>query len=127
MRGNVFNSNGYWGGNHAELVHSGKDFFERLVWMIDNAQSVIHFQSYILDNDETGKRVTNALKVAAQRGVQVFLVLDAWGSRGLDDDFIESLKEGGINFRWFGKLVTKHGLHIGRRMHHKIVVCDSHR
>jgi len=44
--------------------------------------------------------------------VQVFLVLDAWGSRGLDDDFIESLKEGGINFRWFGKLVTKHGLHI---------------
>jgi cardiolipin synthase len=52
-------------------------------------------------------------------------MLDAWGSRPLDDEFIQSLKDSGINFRWFGRLVNKHGLHIGRRMHHKIVVCDS--
>src|SRR5829696_7481522 len=126
MRGNVFNPHGYLSGNHAQLVHSGKDFFETLVRIIDAATSVIHFQSYILDNDETGKPVIEALQNAARRGVKVFLMLDAWGSRTLDDTFIESLKESGINFRWFGKLVTKHGLHIGRRMHHKIVVCDSH-
>lgn len=126
MRGNVFNSTSYLSGNRAHLVHSGKDFFETLIRMIDAATSVIHFQNYILDNDETGRRVISALKQAAQRGVKVFLMLDAWGSRALDDEFIQSVKDSGINFRWFGKLVTSHGIHIGRRMHHKIVVCDSH-
>jgi cardiolipin synthase len=126
MRGNIFNPNSYLGGNHARLVHSGNEFFETLVQMIDAATSVVHFQNYIMDDDETGRMVCDALKRAANRGVKVFLMLDAWGSRGLDDTFIDSLKESGIHFRWFGKLVTKHGLHIGRRMHHKIVVCDSH-
>lgn len=126
MRGNVFNPHSYLGGNHTRLVHSGNEFFETLVRMIDAATSVIQFQNYILDDDETGKQVSEALKRAAQRGVKVFLMLDAWGSRGLDDTFIVSLKESGIHFRWFGKLVTRHGFHIGRRMHHKIVVCDSH-
>src|SRR5258706_2431034 len=126
MRGNVFNPNGYLSGNHARLIHSGNDFFETLVRMIDAATSVIHFQNYIFDDDETGRRISNALKHAARRGVKVFLMLDAWGARPLDDDFIQSLKDSGVNFRWFGKLVTSHGFHIGRRMHHKIVVCDSH-
>jgi cardiolipin synthase len=126
MRGNIFNPHSYLSGNHVKLVHSGNNFFETLVRMIDAAESVIHFQNYIMDDDATGKQVGDALKRAAQRGVNVFLMLDAWGSRGLDDTLIESLKESGINFRWFGKLVTRHGLHIGRRMHHKIVVCDSH-
>ncbi|MBK5285330.1 MAG: hypothetical protein JJE25_07985, partial [Bacteroidia bacterium] len=36
------------------------------------------------------------------------------------------LQDSGINYRWFGKLITPRGFHIGRRMHHKIVVCDSH-
>lgn len=127
MRGTVFNPNGYLSGNRAHLVHGGKDFFDTLIKMIDAATSVIHFQSYILDNDETGRRVCHALKHAAGRGVKVFFMLDAWGSRALEDDFIQSLKNSGINFRWFGKLVTSHGFHIGRRMHHKIVVCDSHK
>jgi len=126
MRGNVFNPHSYLGGNHARLVHSGHEFFEALVQMIDAAVSVIQFQNYIMDDDETGRMISDALKRAAQRGVKVFLMLDAWGSKGLEDSFVDSLKKSGIHFRWFGKLVTKHGLHIGRRMHHKIVVCDSH-
>ena len=68
----------------------------------------------------------NALKRAAQRGVKVYMMLDAWGSRGLNQEFIDSLAASGITFRWFGRLVTKRGFHIGRRMHHKIIVCDSH-
>ena len=125
MRGNIFNPQGYLSGNHARLVHSGTDFFDTLVSIIDDATDVIHFHSYILDDDETGRRVIRALKHAANRGVKVFLMLDAWGSRQLDDRFINSLKESGVYFRWFGKLVTSRGFHISRRMHHKIVVCDS--
>lgn len=122
----IFSPKSYTGGNSAELIRGGKDFFRKLIEVIDAAQSTIHFQNYILDDDETGRSVCDSLKRAAQRGVKVFFMLDAWGSRALSDEYIFSLKESGINFRWFGRLVTKRGFHIGRRMHHKIVVCDSH-
>ncbi|HLG35780.1 MAG TPA: phospholipase D-like domain-containing protein [Bacteroidia bacterium] len=121
----IFSPKSYTGGNTAELIRGGKDFFRKLIEVIDAAQSTIHFQNYILDDDETGRSVCDALKRAAQRGVKVFLMLDAWGSRSLSEEFISSLVESGIVFRWFGKMITKRGFHIGRRMHHKIVVCDS--
>jgi cardiolipin synthase A/B len=124
--GKIFNPKSYTGGNTAELYRGGKDLFLKLTAMIDAAKETIHFQSYILDDDETGRTVCDALKRAAQRGVKVFMILDAWGSRTLSDEFINSLAESGITFRWFGKLITKRGFHIGRRMHHKIVVCDSY-
>jgi cardiolipin synthase len=122
----IFDLKSYTGGNTATLLRGNKYFFGKLVEMVDAAKSIIHFQCYILDDDETGRMVAGALKRAAQRGVKVFLMLDAWGSRSLDEKFIASLTESGIKFRWFGKLITKRGFHLGRRMHHKIIVCDSH-
>jgi len=122
----IFSPKSYTGGNTAELIRGGKDFFSKLREMIDSAHSTIHIQNYILDDDETGRSICNVLKRASQRGVNVFMMLDAWGSRALSDEFIGSLKDSGINFRWFGKLITKRGFHIGRRLHHKIIVCDSH-
>jgi cardiolipin synthase A/B len=121
----IFSPKSYTGGNKAELCRGGNALFLKLTAMIDAAQETIHFQSYILDDDETGRMICDALKRAAQRGVKVYLMLDAWGSRALSDEFISSLTESGITFRWFGKLITKKGFHIGRRMHHKIIVCDS--
>ena len=124
--GKIFSPKSYTGGNTAELIPGGKYFFGKLTDVIDSAQSTIHFQNYILDDDETGRKVCDALGRAAQRGVKVFLMLDAWGSRALSSEFVEALKESGVTFRWFGKLITRRGFHIGRRMHHKIVVCDSY-
>src|SRR5258706_16344611 len=101
MRGNVFNPNGYLSGNHARLINSGNDFFETLVRMIDAATSVIHFKNYIFDDDETGRRISNALNDAALRGVKVFLMLYAVGDRPLDDYVIQSLRTSGANCRDF--------------------------
>jgi cardiolipin synthase len=124
--GNIFNPKSYTGGSTALLLRGNKDFFDKLVAMIDAAKITVHLQCYILDDDETGRSVAAALRRAAQRGVKVFLMLDAWGSRALTEKFIDLLTASGVEFRWFGKLITKRGFHLGRRMHHKIIVCDSH-
>ncbi len=47
--------NGTDNGEYVELVHSGEDYFLRLKEIINKAKKEIHLQTYIFENDETGK------------------------------------------------------------------------
>lgn len=107
------------------LVHSGKDFFDRLENIINEAHTEIHFQTYIFDNDATGNRIVAALKKAVARKVRVYLLLDGLGSRALSDVFIKDLTSSGIQFRFFSPLLSSNSFYFGRRLHHKIVVADA--
>lgn len=62
---------GYKGGHYVELLRGGEPFFSAVEKIIDEAKHFIHFQTYILDEDETGIRIANALIRAAKRGVQI--------------------------------------------------------
>jgi len=108
-----------------QLIRGGRLYFELLEKLIDEAQKTIHLQIYIYDGDETGMQVTQALIRAAQRGVNVFLVLDGYASRLLNSSIIDSLKKVGVHFRWFEPLFKSRKFYVGRRMHHKIFVADG--
>ena len=84
-----------------ELVHSGEDFFSRLVGIISKAQTEIHLQTYIFDNDATGKMIVDALKEAASRHVKIYVLLDGYGSNSLPNAFINDLTQQGINIRFY--------------------------
>ena len=111
--------------NNLELVHSGDDYFKRLLNIVSNAQTEIHLQTYIFDEDETGLEVAKALIKAAKRNVKVYILFDAYGSSKLSNSFIENLKLQNINIRFFSPLFSKNNFYIGRRLHHKIVVADG--
>ena len=113
------------GTKYIELVHSGEDYFLRLKELIDKAEKEIHLQTYIFENDETGNLIANSLKVAAQRKVKVYVLLDAYGSAALPDSFTEDLVQHGILLRFFSPLFSLNNFYIGRRMHHKLVVVDG--
>src|SRR4029077_14448258 len=85
----------------------------------------IQLQVYIYDNDETGKKITEALKTAAKRNVQVFLLVDGFASQHLSRGFIRELKDAGIHFRFFEPLFRSRHSYFGRRLHHKVVVVDN--
>lgn len=108
-----------------ELVHSGEDYFLRLHSIILNAQSEIHLQTYIFDNDSTGIEIVDALKEAASRNVKVYVLLDAYGSSSLPRQFIKDLILHGINIRFFSPFFSLNNFYLGRRLHHKIVVVDE--
>jgi cardiolipin synthase len=57
----------YKGGHYIELLKSGESFFIAVEKIIDEAKHFIHFQTYIIDEDETGVRIFNALIRAANR------------------------------------------------------------
>jgi len=50
--------------------------------MIDNAKSTVHLQTYIYENDATGRLVADALMRAAA-GNEVFVLLDGYASQDL--------------------------------------------
>jgi cardiolipin synthase len=112
--------------NSVEWVQSGRNYFGRLVELIDSAKHEIHLQTYIFASDETGKEIANSLMRAAVRKVSVFLLVDAYGSQTLSSDLISRMKESGINFRKYGVLYSRGRFHIGRRLHQKVTVIDGH-
>jgi cardiolipin synthase len=117
----------YFEHNRVQLVRGGRDYFNLLDQLIRDAQSSIFFQTYIFDEDETGIPVTNALKEAAIRGVNVFLLLDGYASQNLSKEFIKDITDSGIRFRWFEPLLKSKNFYFGRRLHHKVVVVDSYK
>jgi cardiolipin synthase len=110
---------------YIELVHSGEDYFLRMKNIIENAQEEIHLQTYIFENDETGRSVAASLIKAANRHVKVYLLLDAYGSANLPDIFTQDLIQHGISFRFYSPLFSVNNFYVGRRMHHKILVADG--
>lgn len=112
--------------NKAELIRGGRGYFDLLKKLINEAQHLIHFQFYIFEPDTTGKEISRALMAAAQRGVKVYILLDAYGSQKLSGNFIKRWIDSGIHFRWFQPFFKSRKFYLGRRLHHKVVVIDSY-
>ena len=119
------NTDTYTQHNQVKLIRSGKQYFDKLLQLIDEAKSIIHIQSYIFDDDETGQMVANALKNATKRKVDVYLMADGYASQVMSQSFIDDLRVAGIHFRFFEPLFKSKYFYFGRRMHHKIAVFDS--
>lgn len=104
-----------------ELVFSGEDYFSRLQRIINEAESEIHLQTYIFENDTSGMKIAECLKAAAMRKVNVYVLLDGYGSYSLPGDLTNNLIHHGVNLRFFSANIFL----IGRRLHHKLVVVDG--
>jgi cardiolipin synthase A/B len=115
----------YTSRNRISLVHSGEDYFSLLLKLIDRASLAIHLQTYIYENDNTGRKVAEALKSAAKRGVSVYLHVDGYASQKLRGEFRHDLEKAGVHFKFFEPLLKSRHFYFGRRLHQKVVVVDG--
>ena len=115
----------YKGGHYVELLRGGEPFFTAIEKIIDQAKHFIHFQTYILDEDETGIRIADALIRAAKRGVRTYLLLDAYGTKYLSKEFMDSIENSGILFRFFSPTFITRGFQLSLRLHSKVVMVDG--
>ena len=111
--------------SHVELVKSGDDFFERAYHIISQSRRNIYIQTYILADDSTGLETIEHLAKAVKNGVEVYLLVDAFGSHELKSATIKTIEEAGIHFRTYSPLYSGHRIRFGRRLHHKILVSDE--
>ena len=121
----IINNDSFSVPKNLELVHSGEDYFARLEAIIRQAQFQIHMQMYLFENDTTGKRIVTALKEAALRKVEIYVLLDGLGSLSFPAEVIKELKYSGVNIRFFAPLFSTYTFYLGRRLHRKVIVADA--
>jgi cardiolipin synthase len=111
--------------NQLELLQSGNSFFEKLSELIKNATSEIHFQMYIFEPDETGKIIADLLIKGAKRGVKIYVVLDAYGSKNFNKIWQKNFTDIGIEIYFYSPIKFGNYLNMGMRLHHKIICVDG--
>ena len=117
--------NKYTSGHSVKLLRSGKSYFSACEEAIDAAKRFIHFQTYIVDDDDTGRRFVGALKRAAKRGVKVYFLLDAYGGRSFPPKLEKELDEAGVLFRKFSPTLISKDFQFSLRLHHKVLLVDG--
>jgi cardiolipin synthase len=113
-------------GNQINLLHNGDDYFPAIEAAIDRAAHEIYLETYIYENDTTGRRIADALKRAAMRGVNVYVLIDGYGSKDLPQSMLNYLRAGSVKALIFRPKIspwTFRRIRL-RRMHRKIVVVD---
>jgi cardiolipin synthase A/B len=115
----------YRSGHSVELLSSGKPYFAACEKAIEAAKNFIHFQTYIVDDDETGRRFLDALKKAALRGVRVYFLLDAYGGKSFPEHLEKEIEQAGVLFRRFSPGLISRDFQMSLRLHHKVLLIDG--
>lgn len=113
-------------GNAATIMRDGVKVFDALEQAFAQATHHIHLIYYIWEIDYTGRRLRDALVAAAQRGVEVRLLVDDVGSRQATRRFFAPLlAAGGQVARFMPVNVLSRRLNLNNRNHRKLVVVDG--
>ncbi len=111
-------------GNRVEVVRNGATL-EAMVNAISSATRTIDLSSYIYWPGPLAERFTEALIDRARSGVEVNVILDAYGSAKLDGDHMKRLQRGGVHLAVF-RPMRWWSLHkLNNRMHRRILVVDG--
>ena len=108
-------------GNRLELIESGEERLVTLLELIGGAQQSIRMLMYMFNPDRVGRQVRDALVAAAERGVEVRLLVDGFGSSA-PPDFFAPIDEAGGEHCLFN---PSYGRSYLMRDHQKLVVIDS--
>ena len=110
-------------GQHLKLYPGGKDRRRALIELADCAQESLKVVFYIFAEDEVSTEFRDALVRAAERGVDVTLIIDRFGAEA-SDEFLKPLSDAGGTHCCFSPKRTQRYL---IRNHQKMVIADDRR
>ena len=103
-------------------MRTGDEMFPAMLAAIDAACHSVCLEIYIFSDSDIGRRFRDALTRAAQRGVRVRVLVDAFGSLALPGDFWSPLRAAGGEARLFNPIALNR---FGIRDHRKLLACDG--
>lgn len=114
-------------GNRLTLLNSGGEFFPALIEAIDAATREVQLETYIFEDDASGRPVTEALKRAAARGVTVRVLVDGFGAAGFAETLRPELIASGVQALIYRRELARFSLrrHRLRRLHRKLASMDG--
>jgi cardiolipin synthase A/B len=117
-------------GNHVRLFSDGDQAYAVAHRDIESAVKTVWVETYLLEPDEVGNEFMRSLMAAAQRGCDVRLLYDRWGSPNISEDHAEKLCQAGVKVAMYNPFLPnkKLGRKIGslvHRDHRKIMITDG--
>lgn len=109
-------------GNRLTVLTEGPDRLDALIRLIDSATESLRLLYYIFKDDESGRRVRDAILRACGRGVEVSLLVDGFGSDDVADDFFKPLIDSKCGFCRFQ---PRWGRRYLLRNHQKLALADG--
>jgi len=110
-------------GNRFTPLHNGDAAYPKMLAEIAGAKNSINLSTYIFDGDAAGRLFTNALREAADRGVEVRVIIDALGEKYSHSRARTQLKGSKVKVARF--LPLRQGVYLNLRNHRKILVVDG--
>ncbi len=115
-------------GNRVRLLEDGPDTYRAMFAAIQAARDHINMETYILEDDEVGRRFADALIEKQRQGVQVNLIYDSAGTLGTPIEFFQRLRDSGIRTLEFNPVnpaTAKAGWDVNQRDHRKLLIVDG--
>jgi cardiolipin synthase len=112
-------------GNRVTVLHNGCEIFPAMLGAIREAQHTIDFLTFVYWKGEIGTEMAEALCHRARAGVRVRVLLDAWGSRPIENHLIDDMTKAGVQLRWFRPLSRVRLGEVNHRTHRKVLVVDE--
>ncbi|OLC07952.1 MAG: hypothetical protein AUH41_09295 [Gemmatimonadetes bacterium 13_1_40CM_66_11] len=114
-------------GNIVRHIAISSDALDVMLEMIASAERTVHFENYIIHDDQTGRRFATAWAERARAGVRVRVLYDAFGCRSTSGRFWRELRSSGVDVRPFRPIWTSGPIEAFSRDHRKLLVVDGER
>ncbi|KAF0221303.1 MAG: cardiolipin [Geobacteraceae bacterium] len=111
------------GGSRLTPLKNGEGAYPAMLEEIGAAGHSVHLSTYIFDGDRTGHLFVDALKRAADRGVEVRVIVDSLGEKYSHPTARRLLKGSRVKVGRF--LPLRRGGYVNLRNHRKILVVDG--
>jgi cardiolipin synthase len=115
-------------GNKVTLLIDGPATYAAMFKAMENARDHINIETFIIEDDETGRRFSDLLLKKQAEGVQVNLIYDSRGSFGTPDPFFQRLRDSGIQvlaFNPINPLKARESWSLAHPDHRKILIVDG--
>lgn len=112
-------------GNKVEILLNGDGTYPRLWKDLESAQRTITIQMYYSQPGKVADTMAKYLIDRAKNKVRVLLLLDAFGSQPLKKEWIQNLKDAGVEVVWLRPLRWYTLQKAAQRSHVRVVVVDG--
>jgi cardiolipin synthase len=111
--------------NQFTLLVDAPRFFPAMLAAIDSAKHFILFEQYLVKSGQVLNLFIEHLLQARQRGVQIFVLLDDYGSSEVRRSDCQRLTQAGVDVVFYNPLSWRSLYRSLRRDHRKLLVVDN--
>jgi cardiolipin synthase len=113
------------GGNVVEILLNGEEIFPAMLDAVRSAKRTITYGQYFYAEGPVSEQFANALAERCRAGVDVHVLLDAFGSLGMPAKYVDLLREAGCRVEYARALGRFSLGQLNNRNHRRVLVVDG--